>query len=56
VLKRLLDKVASWTGLRPSLPQGSRPGDDLALDRQIAESLTDEALAWRLATWQQRDK
>lgn len=56
MLRRLIDKVASWTGHHRAVPLGARPGDDPELDRQIAASLTDEALACHLATWRQRDK
>ncbi|MGB8402614.1 MAG: hypothetical protein WCE30_00910 [Mycobacterium sp.] len=50
----MIDKVTSWAGFGSSVPLGARPGDDPALDRKIASSLTDEALAWRVGSWRQR--
>lgn len=56
MLKRLISKTATWVGRRRCVvvPAGARPGDDPRLDRDIAESLTDESLAWALHTWRQR--
>lgn len=53
MLKRLISKAATWRGRRIVLP-GARARDDLQLDRDIAESLTDESLAWALGTWRAR--
>lgn len=53
MFKRLISKAATWRGRRIVLP-GARARDDLQLDRDIAESLTDESLAWALGTWRAR--
>lgn len=55
MLKRLIGKTATWVGRRRCVvPTGARPGDDPRLDREIAQSLTDESLAWALSTWRRR--
>lgn len=53
MFKRFISKAATWRGRRAVLP-GARAGDDLAFDRDIAASLTDESLAWALGTWRAR--
>ena len=52
-IKRLIRRAAVWAGLHRS-GQADRYARDVQLDRYIASSLTDEALAWALGTWSKR--
>lgn len=50
MIKRLISRAAIWAGRRG--PDGA--GLDPLIEREIAVSLTDEALAWALGTWRKR--
>lgn len=50
MIKRLISRAALWAGRRR--PDGAGP--DPLIEREIAVSLTDEALAWALGTWRKR--
>jgi hypothetical protein len=50
MIKRLIGRAAIWAGQRR--PDGAAP--DPLIEREIAASLTDEALAWALGTWRKR--
>ncbi len=50
MIKRLISRAATWAGRhRPD-----DAGPDPFIEREIAVSLTDEALAWALGTWRKR--
>lgn len=50
MVKRWISRAAVWAGLHKA---GGRD-DEARLERYIADSLTDEALAWAVGTWRQR--
>ena len=50
MVKRWSSRAAVWAGLR----RDAGDDRDLQLERYIAGSLTDEALAWAVSTWRQR--
>ena len=52
MLKRLISRAALWAGRRRD--SGAARVDDVWLEREIAASLTDEALAWAVGTWRKR--
>ena len=53
MIKRLIGRAAVWAGRRrPGEP--ARAGEDPCVEREIAASLTDEALAWAVGTWSKR--
>lgn len=53
MLKRLIGQAAMWAGLQRR-GQAARRAAEAKLDRYIAASLTDEALAWAVGTWSKR--
>lgn len=53
MLRRLIGQAAMWAGL-PRRGEASRRAAEVQLDRYIAASLTDEALAWAAGTWSKR--
>lgn len=50
MVKRWISRAAIWAGLH----RGVVHDRDAQLERDIAASLTDEALAWAVGTWRQR--
>lgn len=50
MIKRLISRAAIWAGRRRPV----RIEPDPLIEREIAVSLTDEALAWALGTWRKR--
>lgn len=50
MVKRWISRAAVWAGLH----RGAGRGRDAQLERYIADSLSDEALAWAVGTWRQR--
>ena len=53
MLKRWISRAAVWAG-RCRDSGAARGGDDAQLEREIASSLSDEALAWAVGTWRKR--
>jgi hypothetical protein len=51
MIKRLIGRAAVWAGRRRP-GEAARAGEDPCVEREIAASLTDEALAWAVGTWQ----
>ena len=49
-LERLISRAAVWAGRRRP-GEAARAGEDPYVEREIAASLTDEALAWAVGTW-----
>ena len=50
MIKRLIGRAAVWAGRRRP-GEAARAGEDPCVEREIAASLTDEALAWAVGTW-----
>ena len=50
MLKRLISRRSGMGGAAQA-GEAAREGDDPQLDRYIAASLSDEALAWAVGTW-----
>ena len=50
MIKRLISRAAVWAGRRRP-GEAARAGEDPCVEREIAASLTDEALAWAVGTW-----
>lgn len=53
MLKRLISRAALWAGRRRD-GGAARRVDDAWLERELAASLSDEALAWAVGTWSKR--
>jgi hypothetical protein len=53
MIKRLISRAAVWAGRRRP-GEAARAGEDPCVEREIAASLTDEALAWAIGTWRKR--
>lgn len=53
MIKRLIGRAAVWAGRRRP-GEAARAGEDPCVEREIAASLTDEALAWAVGTWRKR--
>jgi hypothetical protein len=53
MIKRLISRAAVWAGRRRP-GEAARAGEDPCVEREIAPSLTDEALAWAVGTWRKR--
>ncbi|MDO2396061.1 hypothetical protein QRB38_20005 [Mycobacterium avium subsp. hominissuis] len=54
MVKRWIGRAAAWAGLRGSAAPDTPGALDERLERDIAASLTDEALAWAVGTWRKR--
>jgi hypothetical protein len=52
MIKRL-SRAAVWAGQQRSA-EAARAGHDACLEREIAASLTDDALAWAVGIWRKR--
>ena len=53
MIRRLISRAAIWAGRRSHGGAGQE-SNDLYVDREIAASLSDEALAWAVGTWRKR--